>query len=86
MLLITIIPTPILEGITYVIAFTTNIDLILAIAKPKSIGEESRFKAWIYNLKSYVLVLIMLFVAAVVEAITLVSLARVKLHYFFITD
>ncbi len=81
MLLIAVIPTLILEGIAYVIAFTASLDLILALVKPKSLGEESRFKAWkkawIYNLKSYVLVLIMLFVAAVVETITLVSLARV---------
>jgi uncharacterized membrane protein SpoIIM required for sporulation len=80
-LLIAVIPTLILEGVAYVIAFTASLDFVLAIAKPKSLGEESRLKAWkkawVYNLKSYVLVLIMLFVAAVVEAITLVSLARV---------
>ena len=80
-LLIAVIPTLILEGIAYVIAFTASLDFVLAIAKPKSLGEESRFKAWkkawIYNLKSYVLVLIMLLVAAVVESITLVFLARV---------
>jgi len=78
MLLVFVIPTLILEGLAYVIAFTASIDLILAIAKPKSLGEESRFKAWkkawIYNFKSYVLVLIVLFAAAVVETITLVFL------------
>jgi hypothetical protein len=77
-ILIAVIPTLILEGIAYVIAFTASLDFILAIAKPKFLGEESRFKAWkkawIYNLKSYVLVLIMLFVAAVVETVTLVYL------------
>lgn len=81
MLLIAVIPTLILEGTAYVIAFASSLDFVLAIAKPKALGEESRFKAWkkawVYNLKSYVLVLIMLFAAAVVEAITLVSLARV---------
>lgn len=81
MLLIAVIPTLILEGVAYVIAFTASLDFILAITKPKSLGEESRFKAWkkawVYNLKSYVLVLIMLLVAAVVESITLVTLARV---------
>lgn len=81
MLLIAVIPTLILEGVAYVIAFAASLDFVLAIAKPKSLGEESRFKAWkkawVYNLKSYVLVLIMLLVAAVVESITLVSLARV---------
>ena len=81
MLLLFVIPTLILEGIAYVIAFTASLDFILAIAKPKSLGEESRFKAWkkawVYNLKSYVLVLIMLFVAAVVESVTLVSLVRI---------
>ena len=80
-LLIAVIPTLILEGTAYVIAFAASLDLILAIVKPKSLGEESRFKAWkkawAYNLKSYVLVLITLFVAAVVETITLVTLARV---------
>jgi hypothetical protein len=77
-LLIFVIPTLILEGLAYIIAFTASIDLILAIIKPKSLGEESRFKAWkkawIYNFKSYVLVLIVLFAAAVVETLTLVSL------------
>ena len=81
MLLIAVIPTLILEGVAYVIAFAASLDFVLALAKPKSLGEESRFKAWkkawVYNLKSYVLVLIMLIVAAVVESITLVSLARV---------
>ena len=78
MTLIVVIPTLLLEGIAYIIAFAASIDLILAIVKPKSLGEESRLKAWkkawIYNLKSYVLVLIMLFAAAVVETITIVSL------------
>lgn len=78
MTLIVVLPTLLLEGIAYIIAFTASTDFILAVAKPKSFGEESRFKAWkkawIYNLKSYVLVLIMLFVAAVVETVTLVSL------------
>ncbi|MGB9978168.1 stage II sporulation protein M [Methanobacterium sp.] len=81
MLLVAVIPTLILEGVAYVIAFAASIDFVLAIANPKALGEESRVKAWkkawVYNLKSYVLVLIMLFVAAVVEAVTLVSLARV---------
>lgn len=81
MLLIAVIPTLILEGVAYIIAFAASLDFVLAIAKPKSLGEENRFKAWkkawAYNLKSYVLVLIMLFVAAVVESITLVFLARV---------
>ncbi|MEL7669548.1 stage II sporulation protein M [Methanobacterium sp.] len=80
-LLIAVIPTLILEGVAYVIAFAASLDFILAIAKPKALGEESRFKAWkkawVYNLKSYVLVLIMLFVAAVVESVTIISLARV---------
>ena len=79
-LLLFAIPTLILEGTAYVIAFTANIDLILAVIKPKALGEESRFKAWkkawVYNLKSYVLVLIMLFAAAVVETLTLVYLVR----------
>ena len=44
MLLIAIIPTLILEGIAYVIAFTTNIDLILAIAKPKSMEKKADLK------------------------------------------
>ena len=43
-LLIAIIPTLILEGIAYVIAFTTNIDLILAIAKPKSMEKKADLK------------------------------------------
>ncbi|WP_424355524.1 stage II sporulation protein M [Methanobacterium sp. MBAC-LM] len=81
MLLIAVIPTLILEGAAYVIAFTASLDFVLAIAKPKALGEESRFKAWkkawTYNLKSYVLVLIMLLVAAVVESVTLISLAMV---------
>lgn len=81
LLLIAVIPTLILEGTAYVIAFAASLDFILAIAKPKSLGEESRFKAWkkawVYNLKSYVLVLITLFVAAVVETVTLVSLVRI---------
>ena len=81
MLLLAVIPTLILEGVAYVIAFTASLDFVLAIAKPKSFEEESRFKAWkkawAYNLKSYVLVLIMLLVAAVVETVTLVSLARI---------
>jgi uncharacterized membrane protein SpoIIM required for sporulation len=81
MLLIAVIPTLILEGVAYIIAFAASLDFVLAIAKPKSLGEESRFKAWkkawAYNLKSYVLVLIMLFVAAVVESVTIISLARV---------
>jgi len=80
-LLIAVIPTLILEGVAYVIAFAVSLDFVLAIAKPKALGEESRFKAWkkawVYNLKSYVLVLIMLFVAAVVESVTIISLARV---------
>ena len=78
MLLIAVVPTLILEGVAYVIAFAASLDFILAIAKPKSLGEESRFKAWKkawkYNLKSYVLVLIMLLVAAVVEGITLITI------------
>lgn len=81
MLLIAVIPTLILEGAAYVIAFTASLDFVLAIAKPKALGEESRFKAWkkawTYNLKSYVLVLIMLLVAAVVESVTIISLAMV---------
>jgi uncharacterized membrane protein SpoIIM required for sporulation len=81
MLLLAVIPTLILEGVAYIIAFAASLDFVLAIAKPKALGEESRFKAWkkawIYNLKSYVLVLIMLFVAAVVESVTIISLARV---------
>ncbi|MEN6552714.1 MAG: stage II sporulation protein M [Methanobacterium sp.] len=81
MLLIAVIPTLILEGVAYIIAFAASLDFVLAIVKPKSLGEESRFKAWkkawTYNLKSYVLVLIMLFVAAVVESVTIISLARV---------
>ncbi|OEC87353.1 MULTISPECIES: stage II sporulation protein M [Methanobacterium] len=81
MLLIAVIPTLILEGVAYIIAFAASLDFVLAIAKPKALGEESRFKAWkkawAYNLKSYVLVLIMLFVAAVVESVTIISLARV---------
>lgn len=81
MLLVFTIPTLILEGIAYVIAFTASLDLILAIIKPKSLGEDSRLKAWkkawIYNLKAYVLVLIVLFVAAVVETLTILSLVRV---------
>lgn len=81
MLLIFVIPTLILEGIAYVIAFTASIDLILAIIKPKSLGEDSRLKAWkkawIYNLKAYVLVLIVLFAAAIVETLTIMSLVKV---------
>lgn len=74
-LLLIIIPTLILEGTAYVIAFTSSIDLLLAILKPAKLEETSRLKAmkkaWIYNLKSYVLVLIVLFVAAVVETATI---------------
>jgi hypothetical protein len=77
-LLINVIPTLILEGTAYVIAFVASIDLFLAIVKPAQLGEESRWKALkkavINNLKSYVLVLIVLFVAAVVETFTILSL------------
>jgi hypothetical protein len=75
-LLLKVIPTLLLEGTAYVIAFAASLDLVLAIVKPDKLGEESRLKAlkkaWIYNLKSYALVLIVLFVAAVVETITII--------------
>lgn len=75
-LLLMVIPTLLLEGTAYVIAFASSIDLLLAIVKPWKLEEESRLKAfkkaWIYNLKSYVLVLIVLFIAAVVETVTIV--------------
>ncbi len=77
-LLISVTPTLILEGTAYVIAFTASIDLFLAIVKPARLEEKSRWKALkkagINNLKSYVLVLIVLFVAAVVETFTILSL------------
>ncbi len=76
MLLLIAIPTLLLEGTAYVIAFVSSIDLVLALVKPEKLGEESRLKAlkraWIYTLKSYVLVLIVLFIAAVVETITII--------------
>lgn len=76
MLLLLVIPTLLLEGLAYVIAFTSSIDLLLALIKPGKLEEESRLKAmkkaWINNLKSYVLVLIVLFIAAVVETVTIV--------------
>lgn len=75
-LLLKVIPTLLLEGTAYVIAFAASLDLIIAIAKPGKLGEDSRLKAlkkaWIFNLKSYVLVLIVLFIAAVVETITII--------------
>jgi hypothetical protein len=77
MLLIAVTPTMILEGTAYIIAFVSSIDLFLAIIKPQKLGEESRIKALkkavLYNLKSYVLVLIVLFVAAVVETVTILT-------------
>ena len=58
------------------VAFVSSIDLVLALVKPGKLGEESRLKAlkkaWIYTLKSYVLVLIVLFIAAVVETVTII--------------
>ncbi len=74
-LLLKVIPTILLEGTAYVIAFAASLDLVLALVKPEKLEENSRLKAlkkaWIYNLKSYVLVLIVLFLAAVVETITI---------------
>jgi uncharacterized membrane protein SpoIIM required for sporulation len=78
MLILKVIPTLLCEGIAYVIAFTASIDLLLAIVKPEKLEEKSRVralkKAGIYNLKSYVLVLIVLFIAAVVETVTIILL------------
>ncbi|MGC9517007.1 MAG: stage II sporulation protein M [Methanomicrobiales archaeon] len=74
-LLIYVIPTLILEGLAYVMAFAASIDFLQAIIKPSALGEKKRLraykKAWINNLKSYVLILIVLFVAAVVETLTI---------------
>jgi hypothetical protein len=79
-LLLYVIPTLLLEGIAYVIVFTASLDLPLSIVKPEKFEEKSRLKAfkkaWIYNLKSYVLVLIVLFIAAVVETATIVLLVK----------
>ncbi len=75
-ILIMVIPTLLLEGTAYIIAFASSIDLVLALIKPEKLEENSRLKAlkkaWIYNLKSYALVLIVLFIAAVVETITII--------------
>lgn len=75
MLFIFILPTLLLEGTAYVIAFVSSIDLLLAIVKPTELGEKTRLKAmgraWIYNIKSYVLVMMLLFVGAVVETVTI---------------
>ncbi len=74
-LLIYVIPTLILEGLAYVMAFAASTDFILSIIKPGALGETKRLaafkKAWVYNLKSYVLILIVLFIAAVVESVTI---------------
>jgi uncharacterized membrane protein SpoIIM required for sporulation len=78
MLLLAVIPTLLLEGIAYVIAFTSSLDLPLALITPERLKEKSRWKAfkkaWIYNLKSYVLVLIVLLIAAIVETVTIALL------------
>ena len=77
-LLIYVIPTLLLEGLAYVMAFAASTDFILSIIKPHALDEEKRWdafkKAWINNLKSYVLILIVLFIAAVVEAVTILYL------------
>ncbi|GAB4306367.1 MAG: hypothetical protein Kow0019_01140 [Methanobacteriaceae archaeon] len=77
-LLIYVIPTLLLEGLAYVMAFTASTDFILSIIKPSALEEDKRLnafkKAWINNLKSYVLILIVLFIAAVVEAVTILYL------------
>lgn len=78
MLLLAVIPTLLLEGTAYVLAFTSSLDLPLALIKPGRLEEESRWKAFkkavVYNLKSYVLVLIVLFIAAIVETVTIAFL------------
>ena len=67
-----------LEGTAYVIAFAASIDLMLAMVEPGLMNEARRIdalkKAWIYNLRSYVLVSIMLLVAAVAEVALAFSL------------
>ena len=67
-----------LEGGAYVIAFAASIDLMLAMVEPGLMNEARRVdalkKAWIYNLRSYVLVSIMLLVAAVAEVALVFSL------------
>lgn len=67
-----------LEGTAYVIAFAASLDLMLAMVEPGLMNETRRIdalkKAWIYNLRSYVLVSIMLLVAAVAEVALAFSL------------
>lgn len=64
-------PILLLEGTGYIVAFTASIDLMLAVVEPTLIGHTRRIdalkKAWFYNMRSYVLVSIVLLVAAVVE-------------------
>ena len=43
-LLITVIPTLILEGIVHIIAFTAILDFIMVIAKPNPLGKKSELK------------------------------------------
>ena len=78
-LLVSAIPTMIIEGLAYIIAFVASIDLFLAILNPVKLDEDSRFKALkkaaLYNLKSYVLVLMVLFIAAIVETVTILLIS-----------
>ena len=64
-------PVLLLEGTGYIVAFTASTDLMLAMVEPTLLGHTRRIdalkKAWFYNMKSYVLVSIVLFIAAVVE-------------------
>lgn len=68
----------VLESTAYIIAFAASIDLMLAMVEPELMNEARRIdalkKAWIYNLRSYVLVSIMLLVAAVAEVALVFSL------------
>lgn len=78
MLLLYVIPTLLLEGTAYVIAFTASLDLPLALIRPEKLGKKSRWEAFkkavVNNLKSYVLVLIVLLIAAIVETVTIAFL------------
>lgn len=74
-----VLPTLVLEGEGYVLAATAGVVLGLSWLRPKSLraGDElSRFEAVVQALKEcvhiYVLVALILFVAAVVESVTLI--------------
>jgi hypothetical protein len=72
-------PILLLEGAGYILAFAASIDIMLAVVEPTLMGHTRRIdalkSAWLFNMKSYVPVSIVLFVAAVAEVILVTFVA-----------